>query len=182
MSAGTTQESARSQRTAAVKSLNHVAIGVRDLDRSLRFYVEGLGMRKTLEKQVSDLTWRLMRLPEGTTGTTVFVQGDSRVGQIELVKWDLPESDSGMAKRPGDIGMGQLSFPVAPEQIGALHRRLVDMGFEVYSEPTTTIVKNYGPVTLFLCEDPDGTQVELMALPSPETVREFRSSVRDDKS
>ena len=161
---------------AAVKSLNHVAIGVRDLERSLRFYVEGLGMRKTLEKPVSDLTWRLMRLPENTTGTTVFVQGDSRVGQIELVKWDLPESDSGKAKRPGDIGMGQLSFPVAPEHIHALHQRLVDMGYDVYSEPTTTIVKNYGPVTLFLCEDPDGTQVELMALPSPETVREFRAS------
>ena len=166
----------------AVKSLNHVALGVRDLEKSLRFYVEGLGMRKTLEKPVSDLTWRLMRLPENTTGMTVFVQGDSRVGQIELAQWDLPESDSGKPKRPGDIGMGQLSFPVDPEHIVALHRRLVDMGFEVYSEPTTTIVKNYGPVTLFLCEDPDGNQVELMALPSPETVREFRAKALDERA
>lgn len=166
----------------AVKSLNHVAIGVRDLEKSLRFYIEGLGMRKTLEKAVSDLTWLLMRLPENTTGTTVFVQGDSRVGQIELVKWDLPESDSGKAKRPGDIGMGQLSFPVDPEHIWPLYQRLVDMGYDVYSEPTTTIVKNYGPVTLFLCEDPDGTQVELMALPSPETVREFRGKPVDERA
>lgn len=161
--------------TAAVKSLNHVAIGVRDLEASLRFYVEGLGMRKTLQKQTSDLTPALMRLPKGSVGTTVFVQGDSRVGQLELVKWELPESDSGAPKRPGDIGMGQLSFPVDPEHIGTIHQRLVDMGYEVYSEPTTTIVKNYGPVTLFLCEDPDGVQVELIALPSAETVREFRA-------
>ncbi|MBM9464056.1 VOC family protein [Aeromicrobium sp. YIM 150415] len=160
---------------AAVKSLNHVAIGVRDLQASLRFYVEGLGMRKTLEKKTSDLTPALMRLPEGTVGTTVFVQGDSRIGQLELVKWNLPETDGGSPKRPGDIGMGQLSFPVDPEHIEEVHGRLLEMGYEVYSDPTTTIVKNYGPVTLFLCEDPDGNQVELIALPSPETVREFRA-------
>lgn len=162
---------------AVVKELNHVAIGVRDLDASLRFYVDGLGMRKTLEKPVSDLTWRLMRLPEGTTGLSVFVQGPSRVGQIELVKWELPESDGGRPKRPGDIGIGVLSFPVDPEHIGTIHRRLVDLGAVVYSEPTTTVVKNYGPVTLFLCEDPDGNQVELIALPTAEQVREFRASV-----
>ncbi|MFJ3667425.1 VOC family protein [Streptomyces sp. NPDC090106] len=166
-----------------VRSLNHVALGVSDLEASLRFYVEGLGMRKTLEKQTSDLTPALMRLPEGTTGTTVFVQGDSRVGQLELVKWDLPRTDDGRPKRPGDFGMGQLSFPVDAEHIGALHARLVRMGYEVYSDPTTTVVKNYGPVTLFLCEDPDGTQVELVALPSPEVVREFRArSNQEDRT
>jgi lactoylglutathione lyase len=109
---------------SAVKALNHVAIGVRDLEASLRFYTEGLGMRKTLEKPVSDNVWRLLRLPENTTGTSVFVQGDQRAGQLELVTWDLPESVEGH-KRPGDIGAFQLSFPVDPEHIGPLHERLV---------------------------------------------------------
>lgn len=163
---------------AAVKELNHVAIGVRDLKASIRFYTEGLGMRKTLEKPVSDLTWQLMRLPENTTGTSVFVQGPSRVGQIELVKWDLPEPAGDRPKRPGALGIGQLSFPVDPEHIGTIHARLVALGAEVYSEPTTTIVKNYGPVTLFLCEDPDGNQVELIALPPAEVVREFRAAAK----
>jgi catechol 2,3-dioxygenase-like lactoylglutathione lyase family enzyme len=162
---------------AAVRELNHVAIGVRDLDASLRFYVEGLGLRKTLVKPVSDLTWKLMRLPENTTGMSVFVQGPSRVGQLELVKWDLPEPEGDEPKRPGRIGLGQLSFPVDSEHIHEVHRRLVDLGAEVYSEPVTTIVKNYGPVTLFLCEDPDGNQVELIALPPAEVVRQFRASL-----
>jgi catechol 2,3-dioxygenase-like lactoylglutathione lyase family enzyme len=162
---------------AAVKELNHVAIGVRDLEASLRFYVQGLGLRKTLEKPVSDLTWKLMRLPENTTGMSVFVQGPSRVGQLELVKWDLPEPAGDEPKRPGRIGFGQLSFPVDPEHIHEIYQRLIDLGAEVYSEPTTTIVKNYGPVTLFLCEDPDGNQVELIALPSREVVREFRAKI-----
>lgn len=163
------------QDEARVGSLNHVALGVRDLEASLRFYIDGLGMRATLEKETSDLTPSLMRLPTEAKARTVFVQGASRVGQLELAEWNLPESDGGRPKRPGDIGMGQLSFPVAPEHIGTLHQRLVDLGYEVYTEPTTSVIKNYGPVTLFLCEDPDGNQVELIALPSPENVREFRA-------
>lgn len=161
---------------AAVRELNHVAIGVRDLDASLRFYVQGLGLRKTLEKPVSNLTWKLMRLPENTAGMSVFVQGPSRIGQLELVKWDLPEPEGDAPKRPGRIGIGQLSFPVDPEHIHEIYQRLVNLGAEVYSEPTTTIVKNYGPVTLFLCEDPDGNQIELIALPPREVVREFRAA------
>ncbi|BBZ31217.1 hypothetical protein MMAD_55120 (plasmid) [Mycolicibacterium madagascariense] len=167
---------------AAVKELNHVAIGVSDLEKSLRFYTEGLGLRKTLEKPVSDLTWLLMRLPENTSGTSVFVQGPSKVGQLELVKWDLPLPDGDQPKRPGGMGVGQLSFPVDAEHIHTIHRRLVDLGAVVYSEPTTTIVKNYGPVTLFLCEDPDGVQVELIALPSREVVREYRAALKDKQS
>lgn len=162
-----------------VGSLNHVALGVRDLDASVRFYVDGLGMRQTLTKETSDLTPKLMRLPAHAKATTVFVQGASRVGQIELAQWNLPAGEADRPKRPGDVGMGQLSFPVAPEHIGPIHDRLVEMGYEVYSEPTTSVIKNYGPVTLFLCEDPDGNQVELIALPSPETVREFRAQAKE---
>lgn len=162
-----------------VGSLNHVALGVRDLDASVRFYVEGLGMRQTLTKETSDLTPKLMRLPAHAKATTVFVQGASRVGQIELAQWNLPAGEADRPKRPGDVGMGQLSFPVAPEHIGPIHDRLVEMGYDVYSEPTTSVIKNYGPVTLFLCEDPDGNQVELIALPSPETVREFRAQAKE---
>lgn len=164
----------------AVKELNHVAIGVRDIDTSLRFYEEGLGLRKTLDKQVSDLTWRLLRLPEGSTARTVFLQGPTRIGQIELVQWELPETDLGRTKRPGDIGLAQLSFPVDPDQIGALHDQLVAMGYDAYTEPTTTIIKNFGPVTIFICEDPDGNQVELIAMPSRDTIREFRSAAGID--
>lgn len=159
-----------------VRSLNHVAIGVRDLEASLAFYTEGLGMRKTLEKPVNDLVGLLLRLPEGTTGQSVFVQGDSRVGQIELVQWDLPRNDNDQPKRPGDFGIGQLSFPVDSDGIQELYERLVDMGVDCYTAPFTTIIKNYGPVTLFVCEDPDGNQVEIMSLPSEAEVRAFRAA------
>jgi lactoylglutathione lyase len=49
------------------------------------------------------------------------------------------------------------------------------MGYEVYQPPFDSIVKNYGPVRMFICEDPDGNQVEFIALPSAETVKAFRA-------
>jgi len=45
----------------------------------------------------------------------------------------------------------------------------------VYQPPFDSIVKNYGPVRMFICEDPDGNQVEFIALPSAETVKAFRA-------
>lgn len=49
------------------------------------------------------------------------------------------------------------------------------MGYEVYQPPFDSIVKNYGLVRMFICEDPDGNQVEFIALPSAETVKAFRA-------
>ena len=37
------------------------------------------------------------------------------------------------------------------------------------------MLTNYGPITVFFCEDPDGNQVEVIALPSHEEVKEFRA-------
>ena len=39
--------------------------------------------------------------------------------------------------------------------------------------PSTNVLTNYGPITVFFCEDPDGNQVEVIALPSHEEVKEF---------
>jgi catechol 2,3-dioxygenase-like lactoylglutathione lyase family enzyme len=151
-------------------------VSVRDLERSLRFYVDGLGMRKTLEKPLSDNVWRVLRLPPGTTGRSAFVQGPTAVGQIELVQWDLPVPEDSRPKRAGDPGIGVLSFPVDGGAIRALYERLLAMGYECYGEPFTNIIKRYGPVTLFVCEDPDGNQVELISLPTPDEVRAFRAA------
>jgi catechol 2,3-dioxygenase-like lactoylglutathione lyase family enzyme len=164
--------------TVAVGSLNHVSVTVRDLDASLRFYVDGLGLRKTLDKPIGENTWRLLRLPAPATGRTVFLQGRVRVGQIELVKWDLPVPPDSEPKRPGDPGFAVLSFPVDADAIWPVYDRLRKLGAECYSEPTATTLQDYGKITLFVCEDPDGNQIEIVNLPSVDEVRAFRARTR----
>lgn len=161
---------------ASVREVHHVALSVRDLDRSIAFYRDGLGLRKTLDMPVGNpTTWRTMRLPEGTVGRSVFLQGPTRIGQLELIQWALPAPDDSVPKRPGDPGVLSLSFGVAHDEIDEVYRRLIGMGVECYTEPETNTLTNYGNVTLFFCEDPDANMVEVIALPTDEEVRAFRA-------
>lgn len=159
---------------SAVGSLNHVALSVRDLEKSTRFYEHGLGMRKTLTKQVGKNTWKLLRLPPDATGQSVFLQGPTRSGQIELIQWNLDPDF--YAPRTGVPPLIVLSFPVEREDIHAVYARLAAMGAECFCEPTVNRIENYGDVTMFTCLDPDGHLIEIMNLPSIEEVRAFRAA------
>jgi lactoylglutathione lyase len=162
-----------------VGELHHVALSVRDMERSLAFYRDGLGLRVTLDKRAGGpATERHLRLPAGAGARTVFLQGPSRIGQVELMAWNLPAPLDSRPKRLGDPGICVLSFPVPADQIGPLHQRLQAMGVECYTPPTEVVIQDYGPVTLFVCLDPDGNMVELISLPSSEEVRAFRAAAR----
>jgi len=160
-----------------VSSFNHVAINVRNLEASLEFYEQGLGLRKTLVKSVGKDSWRLLRLPEGTTGRTAFLQGEGRdTGQIELVEWQLPVADTAKPIRAGDPGPWVLSFRVERDHIDGIYLRLTDMGYDCYTKPVSNLIENYGVVTMFMCEDSDGNQIEIVSLPSREEVKAFRTA------
>lgn len=165
---------------AAVGEIHHVALSVRDLEKSIAFYRDGLGLRKTLDMPVGNpTTWRTLRLPEGTTGRSVFLQGPTRIGQLELIQWNLPVPVDSRPKRPGDPGICSLSFGVSHAEIHEVYDRLVGMGVECYTEPTSNVLTNYGKVTLFFAVDPDGNDVEVIALPTDEEVKAFRAATME---
>ncbi|MBT2144476.1 MULTISPECIES: lactoylglutathione lyase [unclassified Rhodanobacter] len=96
----------------------HTMVRVRDLDASLRFYCEGLGLREVRRKEV----------PEGKY-TLVFLSApDSPEAEIELTwNWDSPE-DYGSARN-----FGHLAFRV--EDIYATCARLQAMGCTIHRPP-----------------------------------------------
>ena len=96
----------------------HSMVRVRDLDASLRFYCEGLGLREVRRKEV----------PEGKY-TLVFLSApDSPDVEIELTyNWDSAE-DYGSARN-----FGHLAFRV--EDIYATCARLQAMGVAVNRPP-----------------------------------------------
>jgi catechol 2,3-dioxygenase-like lactoylglutathione lyase family enzyme len=159
-----------------VDSLNHVALSVRDLEASTDFYVRGLGLRRTLVKPVSPNAWRALRFASALSGRTAFVQAPGRRGQLELVQWDGPPEQAPPAgpRVGGQIGHVVLSFAV--DDIHAVHHRLRSIGAECYSEPIDSVLENYGQISMFICEDPDGYQIEIVKLPSREEIQEFRRS------
>ena len=96
----------------------HNIVRVRDLDASLRFYREGLGLREARRREV----------PEGKF-TLVFLSApDSPEAEIELTwNWDS-EEDYGSARN-----FGHLAFRV--EDIYATCARLQSMGVVINRPP-----------------------------------------------
>lgn len=177
----TAPDTSATAATAKVMDLNHVAISVRDLDRSVEFYERGLGMRKTLVKPVGKDTWRLIRLPAPASAQSVFLQGEHRIGQIELVQWDFPPPEPSTPKRAGDPGVFALSFKVSKADIAPLYERLISMGANCYDPPSYSWVENYGEIGVFVCEDPDGNQLEFVSLPTMEEIQANRAALKSTK-
>lgn len=96
----------------------HSMVRVRDLDASLRFYCDGLGLREVRRKEV----------PEGKYTLVFLAAADSPEAEIELTfNWDLQE-DYGSARN-----FGHLAFRV--EDIYATCARLQGLGFTIHRPP-----------------------------------------------
>lgn len=96
----------------------HTMVRVRDLDASLRFYCEGLGLRET---------WRIEN-PQGKFTLVFLAAPDSPDAEIELTwNWDADE-DYGSARNSG-----HLAFRV--DDIYALCKHVQAMGITINRPP-----------------------------------------------
>lgn len=157
-----------------VSEVHHVAITVSDVDRAADFYEKALGWTKTLRADVGGAgIERSLGLPPGTTGRVQYLQGPTRLGQLELIEW------SGVKKRTAtaghlELGTFLLSFQVPLDEIEEVHRRFLDLGAEVLGPPSRSLLQNYGHITAFAARDLDGNLLELVSLPTREEILAFR--------
>ncbi len=160
---------------ASAGEIHHLTVGVSNLDRSLRFYVDGLGLKMTLDTQVGgDSFERLLRLPRGSTARTVFLQGHSRLGQIELVEWYTTIVDPSPIRRAGRVGYTVVSFALTRETFPIVCRQLESVGATFWNLPEKIILDGYGEIEACIVEDPDGNMIELVRLPSDDEIKKFR--------
>ncbi len=121
----------------------HTMIRVKEFDASLRFYIEGFGM-KVLDR--FDI--------EASRVTLMFLgfDGYAAGGCVELVHpWDTAETYS------HGTGYGHISIGVP--DVGEMVAKLQAMGVKV-TRPIQVLVPG-GPQIAFV-EDPDGYQIELI--------------------
>ena len=96
----------------------HSMVRVRDLDASLRFYCEGLGLREVRRREVADARFTLVFLSAPA----------SPDAEIELTyNWDVPD-DYGSARN-----FGHLAFRV--DNVYETCSRLRDMGYVIHRPP-----------------------------------------------
>ncbi len=116
-------------------AFNHFNFNVLDLERSIKFYDEALGLKPVREKNAADGSYKLVFLGDGVTGFT-----------LELT-W-LRDRDTAY-----DLGEQEFHLAFAAEDIEKAHEKHEKMGCICY--------ENTGMGIYFL-EDPDGYWIEII--------------------
>jgi len=118
----------------------HTMIRVVDLEKSLRFYTEGLGFEMTSRQDYEKDRFSL-----------VFLRFPGDDGQIELThNWDTKQYQRGDA-------YGHVAYQV--DSIEALQKRLQKAGYDLSWGPGLT---PSGKTKMAFVDDPDGYEIELL--------------------
>ena len=145
-------------------SLHHTGLTVRDLDASLRFYRDLLGMEVLFEaEREGGYFCAIVGYPDARVRMAhlTFPGSEHRLEIFEYVHPE-PRGDPG---EPRDVGITHVCLAV--EDIQVLHGRLVAAGVAFYSEPVLVDRgASAGGWGVYL-RDPDGITVELFQPPSP---------------
>ncbi|GAB6087539.1 lactoylglutathione lyase [Alkaliphilus crotonatoxidans] len=120
--------------------LLHTCIRVMDLEKSLKFYQEALGLKETRRKD----------FPEDKF-TLVYLSDDSGNYEIELTYNYNPE-------KPYEIGNGFSHIAVEAEDLEASRERHMAMGYKV----TKLMGLPGSPPRYYFVTDPDGYDVEVI--------------------
>ena len=116
-------------------TFNHFNFNVLDLERSLAFYKDALGLVPVREKEAGDGSFRLVYLGDGVSPFT-----------LELT-WLRDRTG------PYDLGEGAFHLAFTVPDLDAAHQKHPDMGCICFENPAMGI---------YFIEDPDGYWIEIV--------------------
>ena len=143
--------------------VHHSAIHVRDMETSLRFYRDGIGLDVFMD-HVFEGDWPTLFDAPSSTLRSVFLGDPAHpdAGVVELVTFDPPASDSAAPdSAAAGTGFFLLSFYVDVDEVLG---RLSALGFgpgRRIEQPGPT-----GAVSMACVYDPDGIRIELVGIPA----------------
>jgi glyoxylase I family protein len=142
-----------------VNVLHHAAVCTDDVDRSLRFYRDGLGLDVLMDHEF-DGDWPQLFGASGTRLRSVFLgdPGSADAGVVELVSFPSGHAPGGSRAEVPAQGFFLLSFFV---DLAATLARLEDHGFAGTAR-RIEVPGPTGPVAMATVRDPDGVLVELI--------------------
>ena len=140
-------------------AIHHTVVAVRDMEQSLRFYRDGLGLDVLADREVQGNWPKLLGAPSYRL-RAVFL-GDKNLpdvyaGVLELTAFegDIPPSSP---TREPTAGLFQISFFV---DVDSTMNRLAALGLDGSPRRVEQLTPN-GPITIATVRDPDGVLVLL---------------------
>ena len=147
-----------------IRTIDHINIVVADLERSVKFYTEVLGFRKTHDVYMEGEWIEAIIGLRGVKGLVAFVEAPGGGPRIELLEYRAP---AGVAlpenSKANTRGLRHIAFRV--DDIAAMAARLRAAGVTLFSDPVKVpagVVKfAAGDKSLLYFLDPDGVILEL---------------------
>jgi predicted enzyme related to lactoylglutathione lyase len=134
---------------------SHIGICTADIDRSMRFYSEGLDFKIAESFDVGNEVGRTMEV-DGVKLRSQFLRRDDGIS-IELLYFHEPDCFGPRERRAmNQYGLTHLSFWV--EDMDAALEKIRKAGGTVHDKTFNDL----GYIKLVFCTDPDGVRVELM--------------------
>jgi len=148
-----------------MNGVSHVAIGVRDMDRSLRFYRDLLGLEVRFDgtQPIGGMPSLYANPEKGKRRAAHLHYGKGATAGF-LVLSERPGGTPGEAIKLDQVGISHFSWWV--DDIRATHQKLEDAGVKILVAPAETDSGGYGEAPgkkylTCLFEDPDGIIVQL---------------------
>src|SRR3954451_24682251 len=118
-------------------TFSHIGLCVRNLERSLLFYCDGLGFERAESYPIDDSFAASLEVGGVIALTSQLIRrGDVT---IELLGWELPEPAGTPSTSRQQLGLTHLSFYV--DDLEETARRLVTLGGEMLPDPRLSIPK-----------------------------------------
>ena len=149
-----------------VKHVDHINIVVPDLERSVRFYTEALGLRETRRARLTgDWIEAIVGL-KGVEADVAFVQPPGGGPRIELIQYHAPLGETFPAhSRPNTHGLRHIAFQI--DNMAEMRGRLEAAGVHFFGPPVQVpggvVEHDDGRKSLCYFLDPDGVLLELAA-------------------
>jgi glyoxylase I family protein len=143
------------------RDFSHITVRVSDMERSLAFYRDGLGLRVIFDVKLEGAGLEAVTGSKGSKGRMVglIVPGAGRVS-IELLGFDHPKSE----RPPQGRFTGYSNISLSVDDLDAAHAECVARGLRPLQKPV-----DVGGVRMFFLADPDGTAIELIEFPHGAT-------------
>ena len=140
-----------------MKAVRHFGIVVSDMERSLRFYRDLLGLQVVRVMDESGGYIDSMLSLQNVHVTTVKMSADSGSTLVELLEFKSHPRQSHGDREVCSVGPSHVAFTV--DDLDALYRRLSQAGVRFNAPPQ---LSPDGCAKVTFCQDPDGTLVELV--------------------
>lgn len=149
----------------SVKSLDHISVTVSDMDRSLAFYRDLLGLQEVERHRLEGETISTMAgKPNVVMQVVRLAAPDTPNILLDLQQYLSPEGKVSNAKL-GDVGHAHFCFGV--RNLDEAYTELSGKGVEFISKPVQFDL-GWAVLDVVFLKDPDGFVLELVGVPEPK--------------